>query len=291
MHHAELVKLLLQEKERRLAEERERLTAEYWRGIYHELSDEFKRLAQAHGLLESEAICRVVPEKYGIRAPESSPASMAESFLEMLSTERALRTGRGLIVRCNLKEHYGDSSAGEPRGFRGKVAEAGGMISGKEAEKAIFFSVLNALYNFAGGVQKTVHCRWEQMEACGQDLVAHLRKTFGKKITVAHIGYKPEHVKPCSKAFKTYVTDMQPKHVGKVLSGVKVLDESKNEEVIKKADVACIPGCTAVNGTLPGLLRLCEKYRTVVLLYGVTVAACTKILKLEHFCPYARRSP
>jgi len=286
MWRAELAKMLLEEK---ISREKERLTTDYWWNIYRELGEEFRRIAGAYKLLDDQIVCHVVPEKYAGRVPTSSSA--AKAFLEMLSAERASKTGRGLLLRCNLREHYGDASASEAKGFEGRVVEAGGKAMDKGGEKAVFFATLNALYSFAGLVDKTVHCRAEQMDACGHDLVNYIEDKYGRDVRVAHIGYKPEHVKPLVKAFKTYVTDLNPPLAKDRPRSVRVLDESKNPEVIKRADVVCIPGCSAVNGTLPGLLRWCEEHNTPALLYGITVAACSKILNLPYFCPYARRSP
>jgi uncharacterized protein (DUF4213/DUF364 family) len=150
---------------------------------------------------------------------------------------------------------------------------------------------LNAVFNHLGLVQGVLHCKGGEPKSCGEELAKYITKNFGRDVVVAHIGYKPEHVKACAKFFKSYVTDLNPENVGKVRFGRKILGADKNEEVIKKADVACIAGSSIVNGTLPRLLDLCETHKTEPVVYGVSVSAAAKILHLKHFCPHARRYP
>jgi uncharacterized protein (DUF4213/DUF364 family) len=108
---------------------------------------------------------------------------------------------------------------------------------------------------------------------------------FGKA-KVAHIGYQPGHVKATSAKFnKVYVTDLNLENVGKVKFGFKILDGSKNVDVIKKVDVACITGSAIVNGTLFKLLNCCEKYGVKYILYGVTIKGAARILGYNVFCP------
>ncbi|MBS3815849.1 MAG: hypothetical protein KGY45_04735, partial [Hadesarchaea archaeon] len=131
------------------------------------------------------------------------------------------------------------------------------------------------------------HCQEGDPEKCGNELAEHILDKYGEA-KVAHIGYQPGHLEACSKHFDSQVTDMNTKNIGEEKFGVKVIDASENERVIKEADVACITGSTITNGTLPELLEWCETYETEPIVYGVTCRGAAEILGLETFCPYGR---
>lgn len=258
------------------------------REIYREISEEFNKITGAHGLQEKEAICRVVP-----RGSQEIPRGLAnveaaERYFDTLSKEQALTTGKDMVIRCVFEGHFGESSTDAPMPYKGQVRDASGMVFGKAAERAVFFAVLNAVYNFLGLVPETVNCCGEEPKKCGEMLADYIRTNFGKGAVVAHIGYKAEHIQACSK-FKVYVSELEPELVGKTKFRKKILGSDKNEEIIKKANVAIIAGRSIVNGTLPRLLYLCETHRTEPIIYGVTAAAAARILNLKFFCPFAHR--
>jgi uncharacterized protein (DUF4213/DUF364 family) len=262
----------------------------YWREFYEEIYREFKKMLTAYKLQDEEVICRIVPKR-AVGGPLPGVArEVAAHYFNMLSKENVLITGKGLLVRGTFADCCGDSSAEDPKPFRGKLSEVCNMVFGKNPDRAVFFAALNVVYNYLRLNEAVVHCRGDEPKACGKLLAKYITKHFGKNAVVAHIGYKPEHVEACSK-FRGYVTDLDPENVGKVKFKKKILSADKNEEVIKNADVACISGSAIINGSLPHLLAWCERYGTVAIVYGVTASTAAKIMHLRHFCPYARRRP
>ncbi len=260
------------------------------REIYWEISEEFKKIAGAQGLLEKEVICRVVPRGLGPLPREISLADAAETYFDVLSKKESLTTGKDLVIRCSFEGHCGESSTDAPRPYRGRILDVVDLLFSKDSDRAIFFAVLNAVYNYLGLVHGTVKCSGDEPKKCGKQLAEHITKNFGKNAIVAQIGYKAEHVQACSK-FKGYVSEVKSEYVGKVKFGKKIISGAKNEELIKKADVACIAGSSLVNGTLPRLLYLCEIHGTEPVMYGITAAAASRILNLTHFCPFANKRP
>ncbi|MEW6221921.1 MAG: DUF364 domain-containing protein [Candidatus Hadarchaeota archaeon] len=208
----------------------------------------------------------------------------------MPSEEYALARGNEVILRCEFKGCYGDAFTDEPKPFVGKLSDVENMPLESSTDRAVYFATLNAVFSYLG-LRDSVHCKKEKPEACGKQLVKYIADNFGEKVVVAHIGYQPGQVEACTKLFKNYVTDLNPKNIGKRKFGCKILGGNKNKEVIEKADVASITGSTIVNGSLPQLLEWCNLYRTEPIVYGVTISAAAKILKLRHYCPYARSTP
>ncbi|WP_309493661.1 Rossmann-like domain-containing protein [Candidatus Hecatella orcuttiae] len=241
--------------------------------MYEQLRRDFLKLLASIGMMDKPVEC----------------VALGSDFVKLPSKEYALMKGKEVIVHCQLNGFCGQAFTDKPKTFHGKLVDVADLALGDSGDRSIFFSVLNALMHSLGEIDCTVHCRSHDAERCGLLLVKKIRQSFGKVKTVAHIGYQPGHVKATSNAFDiVYVTDLNPENVGKVKWGVEILDSSMSENVIKKADVTCITGSAIVNGTLPEILRQCNRYCKRYVLYGVTVKGAAKLLGLEVFCPFGR---
>jgi len=213
---------------------------------------------------------------------------LKSNFTKLPSREYALAKGKEVIVHCEIEGGCGQAFTSKPKEFSGKVKDAFNMIYGDEGDKAVFFATLNAVFHKLGRIEGTIHCIGEEPEKCGEEFASYLMLKFGK-VKVAHIGFQPGHVKALIKHFgvkNVYVTDLNPENIGCIKFGVKILNGSMNSEVLRKVDVACITGSAAVNGTLPELLDLCDKYGVKPVLYGVSGKGIANILGLDVFCPY-----
>lgn len=256
--------------------------------FYGQIKEEFRKIVDKNNFWDKEVGCDIVAKGFFQKRPKI--IAKGWHYLKMPSKEYALIKGKEIILRCKFEKSYGDAFTDEPKIFRGKLSKIFDMDLGKTTERAVFFSISNAVYSSLGLVQ-SIHCKESKPEICGKKLASFIAENFGKDVVVAHIGYQPGHVEACSKVFRSYVTDMNPTNIGRVKFGIKILSGKKNRDVIKKSDVASITGSTIANGTLPQLLEWCERYDTEPIVYGVTVGAAAKILGLRHFCPYARKRP
>jgi len=240
--------------------------------MYVQLKDKFLELINAAHLADERVECSV----------------LGPDFVELPSNEYALMKGKEVIVDCRIKGFHGQAFTDTPKSFNGRMADVVEFALGDSGEKAIFFATLNAVMRKLGLIERTVHCKGVDAEKCGYLLAEEILTKYGK-VKLAHIGYQPGHVKATSAMFDTvYVTDLNPENIGKVKFGLKILDGSMNEDIIKKVDVACITGSAIVNGTLFKLLELCEKYGVKYILYGVTIKGAAKIFGYDVFCPLSR---
>ena len=196
--------------------------------------------------------------------------------------------GKEVLVDCKINRFHGQAFTDSPRLFRRRVIDVADMAMGDKSERSVFFATLNTVLRIKGEIERTVHCKRLAPEECGKLLAKHILQNYGK-VKVAHIGFQPGHIKATSDIFDTiYITDFNPENVGKVKFGVKVIDGSKNEEIIRKADVACISGSTIVNGSLFKLLDCCKKCGVKPIIYGVTIKGAGKILGYNIFCPLSQ---
>jgi len=227
-------------------------------------------------------------DKYEIAGEVVRTQALDSDFLK-LPPDYPLMKGKEVLLDCELRGVHGQAYTDEPKIFQGRIAKIADNTLEDNSSRALFFSALNALMALIGEISNPVHCTKTSPERCGVLLAEHIMRNFGKTVKVAHIGYQPGHVKATSRAFrKVYVTDLDPDNIGKLKFGIRILDGSSNEEVIKKVDVACITGSSIVNGTLFDLLDWCEEYGTKPIIYGVSAKGAMRILGCEVFCPLAR---
>lgn len=234
-----------------------------------QLRDKFMEFVNSSGLSNKKAEYRI----------------LGSDFVKLPSSEYALMRGREVIIDCEVDGFHGQAFTDTPKLFSGRIMDVADLVFGDHGDRGIFFATLNAVMRKLGLIDRAIHCRGADAEECGRLLANHILSKFGK-VKVAHIGYQPGHVKATSSIFDVvYVTDLNPANIGKIKFGVKILDGSMNEEVIRKTDVACITGSAIVNGTLFELLKCCEVYGVKCILYGVTVKGAAKILGFDVFCP------
>jgi hypothetical protein len=257
--------------------------------MYEKVFEKFREIIEKNWLQKKEITCEIIAEGSGKLFIPPSRDFIRQSF-ELPSQEYALAKGKEVLLRCRLENHWGDAFTDDPKPFKGELKDVDGLVFGNKGEKAIFFAALNATLSYLGLVRGTVHCRGDEPRKCGERLATYIMENFGK-VRIAHIGYQPGHIEACSKYFESFVTDLNPENVGKVRFGREILDGSANEEIIKKANVACITGSALTNGTLPELIEWCKIYEVEPLIYGVTGVGASKILNLRHFCPYGRDCP
>lgn len=222
--------------------------------------------------------------------PSDDFKDLAQQNFKLPSDDYALAKGEEVLLRCKLGNSYGDAFTNKPKPFRGKLGEIFDLDLENETDRAIFFSALNAAFNHLDLINKTIHCQGNDPKKCGRELVEYLQEKYGKP-KIVHIGYQPGHLEYCCKNTETFVTDRNPENIGKEKFGTKILSATDNERTIKKADLALITGSSVVNGSLPQLVKWCEKYNTKPIIYGVSGKSASEILEIESFCPYGRENP
>jgi uncharacterized protein (DUF4213/DUF364 family) len=146
---------------------------------------------------------------------------------------------------------------------------------------------MNAVLRSLGLVDRTVHCRSEDIARCGEQMAADLRRKHGA-IRVGVVGYQPGLVAGLAKHFgpeSIPVIDLLEENIGRRVGGVEIWDGlTRAEDLIRASDLVLATGSTVANGTVDGLLRLACKHDTPLLLYGVTAAAVCHLCDVERLC-------
>lgn len=213
-------------------------------------------------------------------------------LMRLPSKEYMAARGEEVVCHCEIDGGCGQAFSQSPREFCGTVRTVLEMGLKAEWERAVFFAMLNAILHKLGLISGTVHCVGREPELCGVKMAEYTVSQFGY-VKVAHIGYQPGHVKALARTLGSemlYVTDLDPRNIGKLKFGVRIIDGALNSEILRKVDVAYITGSAATNGSLPELLNTCNTYGVKPIIYGVTGKGLAKLLNLESFCVYAHNS-
>lgn len=260
--------------------------------LYDKLLGIFRKVVGINDLHKEEVKCRIIARGYADDPPSSisNPKNVINHNFRLPSEEYALVNGKEVLVRCKVDGYYGDAFTDSPKTYDGEAGQIYEFVSGDRGDKAIFFASLNALLSQLGMIERPVHCKEGDPVKCGRELSEFIVDRFGKT-RVANIGYQPGHLEACSNLFEGYATDLNPENIGEKKFGREILDGKKNEEVIKKVDVAVITGSALTNGTLPELIEWCDVYGTEPIIYGVTAKGALELLGMESFCPYSREEP
>jgi hypothetical protein len=130
-----------------------------------------------------------------------------------------------------------------------------------------------------GWVEKTVHCRDHEPEACAKRLVGFVRDRFSDP-KIAFVGLQPAMVDHLARNYPLRVTDLDPDNVGQVRYGVPIESAEKTLEVLDWGNVIFATGSIFVNATYRSVIK--DK---PVVFYGVTVAGIAHFTNCWQYCP------
>ncbi len=155
------------------------------------------------------------------------------------------------------------------------------------SHRALFIATLNAVVRYLDGDLKTVHCRNDEPEKCADQILEAIRPSDAH--TVGLVGLQPAILAVLSKNFgpdNVLCVDRDTNLRGTRKHDVPILwgDEENTEMVFSRSDLVLSTGSTVVNGSLPMMLELAERFQTPIIFYGTTIAGTARLMSLNHLC-------
>jgi uncharacterized protein (DUF4213/DUF364 family) len=236
--------------------------------LHENIRQKFIRLIKEHGLEGEEVIVKAAalsPEQ-AIGNPEDKDYPLVKGMERLMQAEFRGAKGQAFTDR------YGN--------FSGRLADIANMELSNNFRRAVFIASLNAVLNYLGLTERTVHCKDQQPRECAAELVKYIKENYGQP-KIAMVGFQPRMVEALAKHFELRVTDMDAANIGQERFGVKIDDPSRTKENLEWCDIALVTGTTIVNDTIDQFLG--EK---PVIFYGVTIAGAAALEVLERFCPF-----
>ncbi len=236
--------------------------------MHETIREKFKKLIKEHGLEGEEVIVKAAalsPEQ-AIGSPEDKDYPLVKGQERLMQAEFRGSKGQAFTDR------YGN--------FSGRLADIANMELNNNFRRAVFIASLNAVMNYLGLAERTVHCKDKQPRECAAELVDYIKQNYGQP-KIAMAGFQPRMVEALAQHFELRVTDLDEANIGQEKFGVKIDGPSRTKENLEWCDLALVTGTTIVNDTIDQFLT--DK---PVIFYGVTIAGTTELEGLNRFCPF-----
>ena len=201
-------------------------------------------------------------------------------------TDFALQQGEERLVEATFRHKRGQAFTGFPDSWSGRLEDLLHLPLEESRERAFFTAGVNAVGRSLGWGENTIHCRDDAPGRCGGKFGARLAEDPERTGNVAIVGYQPALLQGISDALgpeRVHATDLNPKNIGRTVSGVTILDGERDiERVAAWADTAFITGSTLVNGSIDRLLNAFRGKRIVF--FGTTIAIPARLMGWDRWC-------
>lgn len=215
----------------------------------------------------------------------------------VLSTQEAIGTpiyddlpilrGKEVMIEAEFRGARGHAFTNAPSSWEGSVRDLLKLPLDTSEQRALLTVAMNAALRSLGLIDRTVHCRSEDIARCGDQMARALRRQYGP-ITVGVVGYQPGLVTGLAKHFgpdSVRVTDLLAENVGRRVHGTEIWDGvMRTDDLVKTAQLVLATGSTVANNTIDDLLQLAARHGVPVILYGVTAAAVCHLCAIPRLC-------
>jgi hypothetical protein len=250
------------------------MVIEMTQDIYYLIKENFSKLIDNKNFYNEKVVirARILDPKEAIGNPERK--------------DFPLLKGKERIMQADFKGSYGQAFTDMYGNYEGTLDQIINMNLNNNYRRAIFVSTINAVMRYLNLIEGTIHCKDEDPEHCGEELINYILTNYDKP-KIAFIGFQPALVEHCSKKFEIKVLDLDKKNIGKEKFGLIILDGEKEiDKTLKWCDLAIATGSTFVNGSAQKIID--QMNNKPILFYGVTVAGIAKLLNLDRFCYCAK---
>lgn len=238
--------------------------------IYDKLKQELSEILKQHNLSEENIFIKsktlTDEEAIGITKRKDFP----------------LLTGKEIMLQAEFKGAIGQAFTSSPTVFRGTLGEIVELdLDNDDHAKGLFVASLNAIMRYLDLTEKTIHCRNEEPELCGEEFKTHLKEEY-KDAKIAIVGYQPAIIENLSKDYNVRVLDLSPENVGQDKFGIIIehgIDDYE-EVVLDWADLILCTGSTIANGSIVNFIDIGKP----VIFFGTTIAGAASILNLKRLC-------
>jgi hypothetical protein len=238
--------------------------------IYYQIKESFSKLIDNKNFSNEKIVirARILDPKEAIGNPER--------------TDFPLLKGKERIMQADFKGSYGQAFTDMYGNYEGTLNQIMNTKLGNNYRRAIFVSTINAVMRYLNLIEGTIHCKDDDPELCGEELVKYISTNYGTP-KIAFVGLQPALVEHCSKVFEVNVLDLDENNIGKKKFGLTIFDGEKEiDRILRWCDLAVTTGSTFVNGTAQKIID--QMKGKPILFYGVTVAGIAKLLNLDRFC-------
>ena len=243
--------------------------------FYNELQHRFSQLIERNDLADKtvEIKARILSNEEAIGNPSRD--------------DYPLLKGKEFLMEARFLDVCGQAYTDAPSELTTTLAEIANSPLDDTPQRALFIATLNAVVRYLDGDLKTVHCRNDEPETCADQIIEAIHSADPH--TVGLVGLQPAILAVLAKTYgadNVLCVDRDTNLRGASKHGVPILwgDDENTERVFSRSDVVLSTGSTVVNGSLPNLLALSEKFQTPIFFYGTSIAGTARLMSLNHLC-------
>jgi len=243
--------------------------------FYTQLKERFQKLAGDHELLDEQV------------AVSARILSNAEAIGNPTRQDYPLLKGKEFLMEARFRGSQGQAFTDAPCETAATLGEILALPLDTVGNRALFIAALNAVMRHLRPELGTVHCHDDQPEECACELVRRLQEQEIARIGL--VGLQPALLESLAGAFGAWnisCVDRDNSQRGKSKFGVPIRwgDDKETRELFVTSDIVFATGSTVVNGSLPGLLQLADRYQTPLIFYGTSIAGTAELMGLKRFC-------
>jgi uncharacterized protein (DUF4213/DUF364 family) len=198
--------------------------------------------------------------------------------------------GKEVMIEAAFRGAKGHAFTSSPSPWSGTLRELLALPLTRNEQQAVFCAAANAVLRSLGAIDRTVHCRDEDIAECGRKIATQIYGECGR-IRVGMVGYQPGLLASLVEqlgAENVRVIDLAEANVGRRVHGVEIWDGAEcAEKLVATSDRVLATGSTAANGTLDELMELAADEGTPLTLYGVSAAAVCHLCGVARTCTLA----
>ena len=218
--------------------------------------------------------------------------SAIEAIGEPKRQDYPILTGKEVMIEAECAGSFGQAFTDQPMDYVGTLADIFALPLTNTGNRALFIATLNAVLKKNRLVDKTVHCKNEEPEACATMLMSWLGKRIEDGQKIGLIGLQPTMLEKLSVTFgpeQVLASDLDAKVIGTEKWGVKILDGAKdNQRIMDEADFVLVTGSSIVNGTFDELYHYLSNNHKPFAAFGNTIAGVAALMDVPRVCFKAR---
>ncbi|SDL54687.1 Rossmann-like domain-containing protein [Halarsenatibacter silvermanii] len=204
-----------------------------------------------------------------------------------------LLQGEEVMIEAKFKNSRGQAFTDQPGEYEGTLEEILSFDLDSSYRRALLVAAINVVLRDLDLIEKTVHCRDDDMEDCAEEIMAWIKTNHGELQTIGLIGFQPAFLEAAAKTFGSnniLVTDLNQDRIGGSDYGIEVRNGEKfNRRLIKKSGFVLVTGSTMINGSAGKLLELFAEQNKDFAFYGNTITGLAYLMDLPQLCFYGRR--
>jgi uncharacterized protein (DUF4213/DUF364 family) len=243
--------------------------------VLEDVSRKVSELVVKHGLSGQKILVRI-----GTLTPQEAIGNPARNDYPILE-------GKEVMIEASFQDSFGQAFTDRPQNFSGTISDLLNLDLSNNINRAIFVASVNAITSYLSISSGMRHCRDDEPERCASMIAEKLHGDFGK-VKIGLIGLQPAILEHLAETFGTdnvRCSDLNPKNIGSVKSGVQILDGKKdNLHIVKWADIVLITSSSIVNGSIDAIHRKALELNKRFIIFGVSGAGAAALLGIERLC-------